>query len=173
MADDYVDQILGAIGRVNTENVWSHTDALSTTYRGRRIHVVDAARAVFVHSNDRKTHITMEATFSKGCPGDMDADSYLAHDDTLSNPRQAGFDVRSKIAFYPLGVADYMEHIAHVANMAVKRGLYQNASHYASELAGDVNVLFDYFNDVLAYAEAHIDHYVLQATLSVNSPTKQ
>ena len=173
MADNYVEQILGAIGRVDIGNVWSQTDALSTIYRGRRIHVVDAARAVFVHINDRKTHSTMEATFSKGCPGDVDADSYLAHDDTLLNPREVGFDVRAKIAFYPLGAPDYMEQIAHVANMAVERGLYQNASHYASELRGDVNALFDYFHDVLAYAEAHIDHYVLQVTLSVNSPTKQ
>ena len=172
MADNYVDQILRAVGQVDTQNVWSQTDALSTVYRGRRVHVVDAARAFFVHANDHKSHMTWEGTFSKGCPGDVDADSYLAVDDALSNARREGFDVLAKIAFYPLGVPNYMDHIAYVANLAVERGLYQSASHYASELKGDVNALFDYFDDVLGYAEQNLAHYVLQVTLSVNSPTK-
>jgi len=172
MKDDYVKHIMQTINQVNTEAVWSGTDALSTTYRGRRIHVVDAMRAFFTHANDGKTHVTLEACFSKGCPCDTEADSYLAQDDTLRNPVRKHFDVQAKMAFYPLGILDYMDKIAHVVNLAHTHGLNPQPSHYATALSGDVQVLFDYFDTVLAYAESQIDHYVLQVTLSVNSPTK-
>ncbi|MCL2865013.1 MAG: Ykof family thiamine-binding protein [Lachnospiraceae bacterium] len=173
MSDHYVEQILNGLQQVNLSKVWHHTDALSTIYRGKRIHVVDAVKACFVEMNDESTHITLEACFSKGCPGDLDEDHVLARDDNTVNNRIRHFPVLCKIAFYPLGVEDYMDHIAYIVRLAMEKGLYKNVSHYASELQGDVNALFDYFNDVLAYAEKNINHYVLQVTLSINSPTKE
>jgi len=172
MCGDYADKILKAVGQVDTRKVWSGTDALSTIYRGERVHVVDAARGFFVYANDRETHMIMEATFSKGCPGDADADYALGCGDTRLNPTDQSFDVLGKISFYPLGVPDYMEHIGHVVAMAREKNLYRATSHYATELHGDVNALFAYFDEILAYAEQRIAHYVLQVTLSVNSPTK-
>jgi len=172
MSDEFVGKILDGIGNVDCSKVWSQTDALSTVYRGKRIHVMDAVKACFIHVNDEKTHITMEATISKGCLGDVEADYVLDVDDILVNKTDKSFQVLSKIAFYPLGVADYMDHISHVVKLAISKGLYNKSGHYATELSGDINDLFDYFNEVLEYAERHIKHYVLQATLSVNSPTK-
>ena len=175
MNDDYANVILGAIGRVNTQKVWSGTDALSTVYRGKRAHVVDAVRACFVHVNDDRTHVTMEATFSKGCPGDTDGDSFLAEDDTpvnvLVSPTGKKTNVLGKISFYPLGVPQYMEHIAHAVNLTKGRGVFKNVSHYATELQGDVNDIFDCLNEIMDYAEKNVAHYVLQTTLSINSPS--
>ena len=172
MSDDYVPIILSAVEGVNTAHVWSATDALSTIYRGKRIHVVDAIQGFFAKAYRPDKHITLEATFSKGCPGDVEEDAVLMESDVLLNPTDKSFPVRGKIAFYPLGVVAYMDHIAYVVRLAMEKKLYKNASHYASELEGDVSELFAYFNEVLAYAEENIEHYVLQATLSVNSPTK-
>jgi uncharacterized protein YqgV (UPF0045/DUF77 family) len=171
MCDNFIPLILGAIEKVDTKKIWSATDALSTVYRGKRVHVMDCVKACFAQINDGKTHITMEATVSKGCPGDTDGDSHLAEDDIPLNNSQKKFDVLCKIAFYPLGVADYIDHIAHIVNTAIDRGLYAESSHYATVLKGDVNDLFDYFDAALTYAEQNISHYVLQITLSVNSPT--
>jgi len=171
MSDNYVDLILSSLKNVDTTKVWSATDLLSTTYRGKRIHVVDTLKGVFTTINDEKTHITLEATFSKGCPCDIDGDSVFSEAETLPTKNDAKFLVHSKIAFYPMGITDYMEHITKVINMAKKRNIYKASSHYASELEGDVNDIFDYFDDVLDYAEKNIAHYVLQATLSVNSPS--
>ena len=174
MSDDYIDIILGAVEKVDTSKIWSKTDKLSTIYRGKREHVVDAVKACFVRSYNDKVHMTMEATFSKGCPGDTDADCYLAEDDVPVNERLISdkkFNVLSKIAFYPLGVEDYMKHIAHVVNLAIEKGLYKESTHYVSILEGDISDLFTYFNEVMEYAEENISHYVLQVTLSVNSPT--
>ncbi|MCL2189625.1 MAG: Ykof family thiamine-binding protein [Defluviitaleaceae bacterium] len=170
MSDNYAAMILDAIGRVNTRHVWCATDALSTVYRGTRPHVVEGVRAVFTAVNDGKTHITLDATFSSGCPNDQAAD-YVGTDTTpVMGDYGASFPVIGKIAFYPLGAADYMEHISAVAQMAEAFHVNMKASHYATELAGDVNNIFAYFNHVLAYAEENITHYVLHAMLSVNSP---
>lgn len=174
MSDDYINILLNAIQKVDTSKVWSKTDKLSTIYRGKRIHVIDGVKACFIESYQEDVHMTLEATFSKGCPGDTEADSYLATDDILineSNLINKHFSVSSKISFYPLGTEEYMKHIAYVVNLAIRQNLYQQSAHYVSILEGDVHDLFSYFNDVLAYAEQYLSHYVLQVTLSVNSPS--
>ena len=175
MSDRYIDIILDAVKKVDTQKVWHTTDKLSTIYRGKRVHVVDAAKACFVNAYQQDVHMVMEATFSKGCPGDTDADSFLSEDDTLLNQKNIAdkhFPVLCKFAFYPMGMDDYIRHVAYVANLAISRGVYLESSHYATVLHGDVHAVFDYFNEVMEYAEKNISHYILEATLSVNSPTK-
>ncbi|MBS6643765.1 MAG: thiamine-binding protein [Clostridiaceae bacterium] len=175
MSDRYIDIILGAIQKVDTSKVWANTEKHSTLYRGKRIHVLDAVKACFVHAYDPGVHMTMEATFSKGCPGDTDAESYLAEDDALLNDastRDIHFPVLCKISLYPMGVTNYMEHIAHIVNYAIDKGIYAGSTHYVTVLECDIQELFDYFNYVNAYCAEQISHYVFEATLSVNSPTK-
>lgn len=176
MSDRYVDILINGISKVDTSKIWSETDKLSTVYRGKRVHVLDGVKACFMNCYDANIHMTLEATFSKGCPGDNDGDSYLAADDSLVNEPMLShqhFSVSSKISFYPLGTEDYMKHIAYVVNLAIKKGLYKKSAHYVSILEGDVHELFEYFNEVLAYSEAFLSHYVLQVTLSVNSPSAE
>ena len=171
MSDNFISMILDAIKKVDTKKIWSATDTLSTVYRGKRIHVMDCLKACFAHFNDGKTHITMEAAISKGCPGDVDDDAFFAEDDAPLNNTQQKFTAFSKISFYPMGITDYMDHIAHVVKLAMDRGLHVETSHYATVLKGDINDLFDYFGAALIYAEQNISHYVLQITLSANSPS--
>lgn len=175
MCDDYVDVILGAVGKVDTSKVWKQTDKLSTVYRGKACHVEDAVKACFVKAYREGTHMTMEATFSKGCPGDIDGDSFLAQDDTLCNEpaiRDIHFPVLCKISLYPMGVSDYMSHIAHIVNRAIDLGIYEGSAHYCTVLSADVQELFAYIRDVNAYCGENLSHYIFEVTLSVNSPTK-
>lgn len=175
MCDDYVDVILGAVGKVDTAKVWKQTDKLSTVYRGRACHVEDAVKACFVQAFREDTHMTMEATFSKGCPGDIEGDSFLALDDVLSNEpqiRDVHFPVDCKISLYPMGVADYMPHIAHIVNRAIDLGIYVRSAHYCTILSADVQDLFAYISEVNAYCGGQLSHYIFEVTLSVNSPTK-
>lgn len=174
MSDRYADIILGAISRVDTSHVWKMTDKLSTVYRGKRIHVLDAVRACFSFAYEEGVHMTMEATISKGCPGDTDADSYLDFDGVPVNGaavRDIRFPAVCKISLYPMGVANYMEHIAAVVNMAIDQGLYSHSSHYVTVLEGDIQDLFSYFDKATEYCSQHISHYIFEITLSVNSPT--
>ena len=118
--------------------------------------------------------MTMEATVSKGCPGDTDAECYLAEDDALLNEpeiKDIHFPVNCKISLYPMGVPDYMKYIADVVNMSIDCGVYDRSYHYATILEGDVQDLFAYFDKATDYCGANLSHYILEITLSVNSPT--
>jgi uncharacterized protein YqgV (UPF0045/DUF77 family) len=174
MSNDYVDIILGSVGKVDTSKVWSSTDHMGTVYRGRQSHVLDCARAVFVHAWREDVHITGEFTFSKGCPADTDADRFLANDDVMCNSTAKGdFSAAACIAFYAFGVGNYIDHIRYVIELAEKRGLKPKTAHYGTMLEGSAAALFAYFDELLGYAYKHIPHYTLEAALSVNSPTQQ
>lgn len=175
MSDKYIDYILSAIEKTDTSKIWSKTDKTSTVYRGKKVHVIDSVKACFMNAYDENIHMTAELTFSKGCPGDSDGDSFLSEDDTLLNEPNLvnkNFNVVSKISFYPLGTTDYMQGIIDVVNMAKDFNLYLESSHYCTILEGDIHKMFQYFESVLSYADENISHYVFQGTLSVNSPTK-
>lgn len=174
MSDKFIEIILNSIRQVDTSKVWQMTDKLSTVYRGKRIHILDTMEACFLHAYRHEVHMTMEATISKGCPGDTDADSYLAEDDLPMNAptiQAIHFPAVCKIALYPMGVSNYMEHIANVVNMAVDMDVYSSSSHYATILEGDIQDLFRYFEAATAYCEENLSHYVMEVTLSVNSPS--
>ena len=176
MTDDFVDIILSSVSKVDTSKIWSRTDRLSTIYRGKRCHVIDALKACFVYSYRKDVHSTMEITLSKGCPGDTDAESHLADDDALLNEGNIAdihFPVASKISLYPMGISNYMQYIADVVNKSIALGIYDSSSHYATILKGDVQDLFSYFGWVAEYCEKRLSHYVFEITLSVNSPTAE
>ena len=175
MCDDFVQVILDAVGKTDTSKVWKQTDKLSTVYRGKACHVEDAVKACFIHAYRENIHMTMEATFSKGCPGDTEADCLLAADDELCNEdgvKDIHFPVTCKISLYPMGVENYMEHIAHIVNHAIDLGIYDHSTHYCTVLSCDVQDLFSYIRDVNAYCGSAVSHYIFEVTLSVNSPTK-
>ena len=171
MADDYVPKILGALDKVNTSHVWKETDLLSTTYLGHKTNVINTVKEFFIAANDGKTHITLEATLSKGCPGDAHCDKPMDLAPVASRLSNEKFAVHAKIAFYPMGRVDYMDHIAQVVNLAIKKDVYDKSSHYATQLYGDIHDLFDYFHEIFDYADEHIEHFVYQITLSINSPS--
>lgn len=174
MTDRFIDVILGAIGQVDTGKVWKMTDKLSTVYRGRQIHVEDAVKACFIYAYHKDVHMTMEATYSKGCPGDTDADNFICEDDIPLNEekiKDVHFPVVCKISLYPLGVPNYMEHIARIVNHAIDLGIYDHSTHYCTVLSCDVQDLFAYIHYVNETCGQTLSHYVFEVTISVNSPT--
>lgn len=173
MSDRFIDIILGAVSKVDVSKVWSETDELSTVYRGRRIHVFDALKACFIEAYTPDVHMTMEATVSKGCPGDSLADSYMDQDDSLANEnriKDAHFPVACKFSLYPMGVGDYMKDIAWVVNRGIDLGVYDRSTHYCTVVKGDVQDIFRYFEEIAGYCEQHIDHYIMEITMAVNLP---
>lgn len=176
MDGNYAELILAALAQTDTSKVWAKSDALSTVYRGKLAHVVDALRGLFVHAYQAGIHMAMEGQISKGCPGDVDGDSYLAVEDALQNlPRVAErhFSVQAKIALYPLGEAGYIDQIAQVFRLAEAAGLNPRTIHYATRIEGDVQAIFDYLAEACFYCQAAARHYVLSFTLAVNSPTRE
>lgn len=175
MSDQFVSVILDAVNKLNQSElpVWSKTDLFSTTYRGRQENVVNVVKSACQLAYHDDIHTVFELTFSKGCPGDVDADRYLNEavkpldlPDELKN-----FHVDCKYSFYAFGETDYMQDIVQIVDLAKNAGLNPQSMHYATSLSGSVNDLFQYFNDALSYAHDHIRHYVIEATISVNSPS--
>ena len=66
-----------------------------------------------------------------------------------------------------------MEHIAKIVMTAKERGVFARSSHYVSILEGDVHNVFDVLEEIFKYGEENLSHYILQVTISVNSPTKE
>lgn len=174
MCDDFVDVILNAVKQVDSTKFFSSTDALSTVYRGKRNQVLDGLKACLIYSYKEDVHMVVESTLSCGCPGDSDADVYLSKDDVLQNEekiKDINFDCIAKMSLYPMGVNDYMRHIANVVNMSIDEGLYDGSGHYATNLKGNVHEIFKYLNMASNYCEANLGHYIIQITISVNSPS--
>lgn len=174
MKDQFADQILSSIEKVDTSEIWNETDLFSTLYRGELESVIDATKATFVHAYDQNVHMVSELTFSRGCPGDTEADSYLTEEPKTPNAssREVGdFPVQCKFSFYAFGDDDYMDKIAKIVEMADEKGLNPTSAHYVTTLEGSANDLFDYFEEISRFSRGFIPHFVIQATLSVNSPS--
>ncbi len=175
MTDRFVEIILDGLEKTDTSKVWKQTDKLSTCVRGKSTHVFDIVKGLFINAYKEDVHMVLEATFSKGCPGDTDADSFMDVDDEKVNEKNIKdkkFNVISKISFYPMGEEDYMEHIAKAVITGKDRGVFAKGSHYVSILEGDVHDVFGTLEEIFQYGEANLSHYILQVTISVNSPTK-
>lgn len=176
MKDQFANHIITSINETNTSAVWQQTDLFSTLYRGEPASVVDAAAALFINARDPQTHLVGEFTFSKGCPGDHAGDSYLngqqATPNIVNNQNKGTFAVDCKYSFYAFGENNYMEEIAAIVALADEYGLHPQSAHYVTLLSGSASQLFQYFEAALAYAHKHLSHYVLEATISVNSPSK-
>ena len=177
MKDKYAEQILKSVKENNTEAVWKKTDLFSTLYRGKSPSVVDAAASLFINAYEYNTHLVGEFTFSKGCPGDSSGDNFLNTSEVKpnneTNKANGDFIIDCKYSFYAFGEDDYMNEIEKIVGISEIHGMNPRSEHYVTILSGTANQLFAYFESVLEYAHNHLSHYVLEATLSVNSPSKK
>ncbi|MDR1165667.1 MAG: Ykof family thiamine-binding protein [Deltaproteobacteria bacterium] len=176
MTDRYAEVILSALAETDASKVFAQTDALSSLYRGKLVHVIDALRGLFARASRPGLHLVMEGQISKGCPGDSDGDSFLAEDDLpLNRPLIADLrlPVMAKIALYPLGAQNYIDLIAEVVRMAERAGLNPRTIHYATRLSGDLNRVMDFLEEISRFLEPRSNHYVLTFTVSAGSPTQE
>lgn len=174
MSANFIEVIESALAETDTSKVWLDTDDVSTTARGKIVHVFDVTKAICLHAARTGEHVSFQATYSLGCPGDVEADAYLASDDTPSNlvNNQEGQPfAAAKFSLYPLGGGDYMETI-YEQIAAMKKYVEVSKSHYSTKLAGG---LLDIFNGLENVFEKTIDqgssHTVMTVTVSMNSPS--
>ncbi|EXJ23855.1 Additional substrate-binding component of thiamin-regulated ECF transporter for HydroxyMethylPyrimidine [Alkalibacterium sp. AK22] len=173
MSDDFKAIILGAIKQVDLSKVWSETDHISTVYRGKEEAVFDALKAAYVYAYKEGVHMSLEATISKGCPGDSDSDYTLELDNPKVNQEDTqsiDFPVIGKFALYPMGSDDYMATIAEVVNEGIDRGVVTGSGHYGTNLGGSVQDVFAYLEYVSKTVGSKVSHYVSQITLLCNVP---
>jgi len=164
MSDNYKSMILDALSKVDSALVTSSTDLLATTYIGDYQNVLGTLQSIFSVVNDNNTHITMEATLS---PVNIPREMTVA----CITPTTKNFIVHGKIAIYPLGYPDYQDYIDYLIELGQNCGLYQKSTHHGFEFCGDVTELFTFIQKIYRITEIEIDDFVIQISLSVNSPS--
>ena len=174
MTDRYEEVIMGAVRKMDTSRVWINTSKMGTVCRGRRDDVFDCVKACFAYAYQPDVHMTLTLTLSKGCPGDCDVDYVLAEEGTPANEegtKDLHFPVDVKFALYSLGDGDYMPEISQIIALADEMHVFRKMMHYATVLQGDVQDIFAYFNKAFRHCEDTMSHFVMEITMSVNSPS--
>ena len=171
LRDNFVPMILGALGKVDTGKVWAKTAKTSTVYRGRAVHVVDCIKACFSHIYDETMpYIGMTATFFKSSSDDITKDCFIAEDEELLNDTRKSFNVLARMSLYPLGRPEYLTHMDVVAELAKVNGISIEKGYYADDFEGNVQDMFDFVNDIIAYGNEHLEDYALNVTMTIYGP---
>ena len=176
MSDDFVNIILGSLEKVDTSKVWMKTDDVTTTVRGKLVHVFDVTKAIFMVAAKTGEHVSFQATYSLGCPGDSEGDAYMTEDDDPAN-KSLTQDVRqyvaSKFSLYPLGGGNYMD-IIYDQIEEMKKFVDVTHAHYSTRLDGDIKDIFTGLESVFrATVDGGSNHTVMTVSISANSPSHQ
>lgn len=174
MSDDFVNIILSSLEKVDTSKVWMKTDDVTTTVRGKLVHVFDVTKAIFMLAAKTGEHVSFQATYSLGCPGDSEGDVYMAEDDEPANMKltqDVHQYVAAKFSLYPLGGGNYMD-IIYDQIEAMKKFVEVKHAHYSTRLDGDVKDIFTGLESAFrATVDGGSNHTVMTVSISANSPT--
>ncbi|UTR13691.1 Ykof family thiamine-binding protein [Salipaludibacillus sp. LMS25] len=178
MTDNFVEVIKGALDEVDMSKVWKHTDDVSTCIRGRSEHVFDVVKAIFIHAAKTGVHVAFNGTFSIGCPGDSEGDTYMSEDNRRMNEEKSQAEkvtAASQFALYPMNNPDYMQIIADQVQIAEKHGTFTKGVHYASRLDGDANDVFQTLEEAFKNTSNTADksHVTMTVAISANSPSNK
>lgn len=176
MSDQFVEIILSALKEVDASKVWMETDDVTTTVRGEIVHVFDVTKAIFLHAATSGQHVSYQATYSIGCPGDaagdvpMETDRQPMNEESTSSIKQP---IAAKFSLYPLGGGNYMD-IIYEQIEAMKEHVTVTPAHYSTRLVGEAS---DVFNGLERTFEATFrggsSHTVMTVSISANSPSHQ
>lgn len=174
MSDQFIDIILGALQEVDTSKVWMKTDDVTTTIRGEIVHVFDVTKAIFLHAATSGKHVSYQATYSIGCPGDaagdvpMKTDKQPMNEEGTSSIKQP---IAAKFSLYPLSGGNYMDMIYEQIE-AMKKHVKVTPAHYSTRLDGEAIHVFNGLESVFqSTIDAGSSHTVMTVSISANSPS--
>lgn len=174
MSSGFIDIIIGALEDADTSKVHMDTDDVTTTVRGKLVHVFDVTKAIFLHAAKTGEHVAFQATYSLGCPGDSKGEAYMAEDDIRLNTDQVKEikqPAAAKFSLYPLGGGDYMDVIYEQIE-AMKKYVKASHAHYSTRLDGEALDIFHGLEQVFkATVEGGSSHTVMTVSISANSPS--
>jgi len=176
MSDDFVEVILGTLEKTNTSKVWMETDDVSTVVRGKSVHVFDVTKAICVYGAQTGKHVSFQARYSIGCPGNEETEAFLSMNDESEHTYTAEDEklyAAAKFSLYPIGAADFSETIL---NQIEKMKTYVKVSRVptATKLEGSLTEMFNGLEEVFdATVDAGADHVVMVVSVSMNSASHQ
>lgn len=178
MTGDFVPVILKAIRSLEErKDLRKSSDDLSTFLLGPPEVLFKALEDVFVDAANTGVHVVMNATFSRGCPGEPDEPCCYPQAKSPAataaewDGTARGVNVSAHFALLPLGDPRYMSHIAAEIAEAKNALVYAGAKHFCSKLSGDAHRVFSYLENAFDRGGVNTAHTVMTVTLSANSPT--
>ncbi len=180
MTDRFVEVILSAVdGLKDRGDLRVETDDLSTLLVGSPKAVFDGIERCFLKAAAAPGHLILNATFSRGCPGEPDdplcrPEKPQAAGALLDVPRvpESGCEVAAQFAVYPLGAEGYMDVIAREIEESKRAGVFAGGKHFCTRLGGDAARVFAAMLNAFERAGERTGHVVLTATVSKGSPTR-
>ena len=174
MADRFVPIILDAVEALKRPGLVVETDDVSTCLLGREPVVFSALRDTLVKAAAGGTHVVMNTTFSKGCPGEgaVDPDQYGGGHPMEWVQGLGDLPVSCQFSLYPLGEDSYMSAIYDIIQEAKEAGLYICSPHFCTHLSGSIQQVFAFLETAFDKAAKAASHLVMTAVLSCNSPSQ-
>ncbi|WP_163971491.1 YkoF family thiamine/hydroxymethylpyrimidine-binding protein [Oceanobacillus halotolerans] len=175
MSDNFIEIIQDALQAVDTSTVWTNTDDVSTTVRGKMVHVFDVTKAIFMQAAKTGKHVAFQATYSLGCPGSSTSENVVLAKENEPVNHELVKDIQqyvgAKFALYPLGGGDYMDVISEQIE-AMKQYVDIQHTHYATRLDGEALAIFEGLEKVFrATVKGGSSHTVMTVSISANSPS--
>ncbi len=176
MSDDFIEVILGTLEKTNTSKVWMETDDVSTVVRGKAVHVFDVTKAICVYAARTGKHVSFQATYSLGCPGNEETEAFLSMNDTSEHTYTAEDEkmyAAAKFSLYPIDAENFLETIL---DQVEKMKTYVKVSRVptATKLEGSLTAMFNGLEEVFtATVDGGANHVVMVVSVSMNSPSHQ
>lgn len=169
MSDNFISIILGSLEKTDTTHVYSFTDSISTVYQGAMDSVNDRVKAVFINAWQPDVHMAMECSFSNSliCQNPP-AENGLCPN--ILKIKDIHFPVKCKLV---LACDEKGQEVySNLLDRAAGRMLLSKIS-YGMRLEGDIHEVFMFIEALCARLDFEGVEFILNATLSVNSPTAE
>ena len=189
MSDQYVERILHAIQTVDTTDIETRTDLLSTQYTGQAVTVLGALQRFVYAAVDGNTHMTMDVNIMKHNPKprsyayetDTDKDNPLQlqlpsdtrHNDAegLNRIQEDNELVISKISFYPMEIEETQDQVGNICNLIKEGGYVIHSGMYFCDLVSPISELFHMLSRIVDYVLLQENPIVITCNMSFASPS--
>lgn len=181
MRDTFVPLILDAVDGLDRLGVEAEVDDVSTCLLGEEPTLFEALRVAFGRAAASGAHVVLQASFSAGCPGELEGDVCVPRAYQGPSGGEEGWSqeayqlpgqVACQFALYPLGAGDYMDTIYAEIERARRDGVVTVVGrHFCTHLYGPGGEVFDVLRRAFAAARARATHVVMTAAVSANSPS--
>ena len=162
MSDNYIDIILGSIGKVDTTNIQAKTSRMATIYQGSKEAVFDGVKACFMFAYTDNVHMTMNMTLTPGQDGDEEE---AINENALKDMH---FPVNALLAIYTFNDETFIQEA-----IAKAGDIYKDKVLNKIELKGDVHEVFSYIKDIYEECDKNFERFAFEVGFSVNSPTSE
>lgn len=139
MTDDFISVIKSALKKPTHLRFGRKPTISAQSCADRLIMYSIFAKAIYLYAANSEKHIVMNGTFSIGCPGDTQGDTYLSADGKRVNEDAVGSlnaEAPCQFALYPMNEPDYMGLIIEAVDIAKAEGTFVQEPITRASLTG-------------------------------------